>query len=448
MWCDNGNVNSSNFPNFGGNYDNGDNAGLFNVNFNNSATNTSSNVGSRTSIITLQPRKQTERKSPGPCPSAKNQETPGPAPVPPKGRGKGTHTNWRALQMKRIRHIDGIELYDIIRSRENVVRAVKAACRDHAKDPAVIRIREDPGPYVEAVCGILDGQTFHYSRFKRKRIFERGKWRELCYTRTFPDRIVQHAVMQVVAPILLGTCTRDTYAAMEGRGLHAGSMRLRRALREDPHGTRFCLKIDVHHYFPSIDRRILFDLVRRKIRCPRTLSIIETMIFGCPGSGLPIGLYSSQIFSTYYLSKFDHYCKERLGLSHYFRYMDDIVVMGYSKWYLRNVLRFMRSELERYGLAVKANWQVFPTDSRGVDFLGFVHRHTHTRVRKRNKVAYRRACNHIVGNIRRHRPVTSGMIASVISYESFVGWADAKRLVTLYSGRVDTALEFGAEALK
>lgn len=350
--------------------------------------------------------------------------------------------------MKRIREIDGIELYDIIRSRDNVAKALKAACRDHARDPAVIRIRENPEPYIEAVCQILDEQTFHYSEFKRKTIFERGKWRDLCYTRTFPDRIVQHAVMQVVAPILLGMCTADTYAAMPGRGLHMANRAIRKALREDPEHTRYCLKIDVKSYFPSVDRGILFELIKRKIRCPRTLEILHRMIFDCPGEkGLLIGLYISQILSTFYLSRFDHYVKEVLGQRHYYRYMDDIVVLGSNKVVLRNVLRYIRRELGKLRLTVKGNWQVFPVDSRGIDFIGYVFRHSHTRVRKRNKIAYKRTCNRIVHCVVHSRPITPHMLASKVSYEGLLTWCDSRNLVKINDGRVYRAIEFGAEAV-
>lgn len=349
--------------------------------------------------------------------------------------------------MNRIRAIDGVELYDLIRDRDNVALAVKNACKDHAKSLTVIRIKENPEPYIEAVCGILDDESFHYSSFKRKTIFERGKWRELCYTRTFPDRIVQHAVMQIVAPILLGTCTADTYAAIPGKGLHQANLAIRKALRSDPEHTRYALKLDVKSYFPSVDRDILFWQIKRKIKCPRTLEILHTMIFDCPGDGLLIGLYLSQILSSFYLSSFDHYAKEVLGQRYYYRYMDDIVVLGGNKNVLRWVLHYMTLELGRLGLTVKGNHQIFPVDARGLDFVGFVFRHSHTRVRKRNKIAYKRSCGRIIRCIVHKEPITPHMLMSKQSYEGMMQWCDARNLVKIYDGRVFRAIEFGVEAI-
>lgn len=350
--------------------------------------------------------------------------------------------------MKRIKKIKGVALYDIIRSRENVELAVRNACHDHHRDPIVQKIKIDPEPYIEGALQILNDRTFHYSKFKHRTIWERGKKRELCYTRTFPDRILQHAVMQVVSPILLGTCTRDTYAAREGMGIHHGSMQVRKAMKADPHGTRYCLKMDVRHYFDSIDRKILFEKVKRKIKCGRTLDILEEMIFGCPGEmGLPIGLYSSQIFSTFYLSDLDHYVKERLGATYYYRYMDDLVLLFGSKHYLRVARTFIERRLSSMALTLKGNWQIFPVNSRGVDFLGFVMRHRGTRLRKRVKIALIRSTNVIVNSIRHGETVTPRMLASMRSYIGMAGWCDTKRLIERHYGRAVRAMEFGPEAI-
>lgn len=350
--------------------------------------------------------------------------------------------------VKRISQIDGVALYDIIRSEENIAEAIKDACRDHAKDPAVINIRENPDKYLRVVKDILDAESYHPSGFKKRRIFERGKWRELCYTRTFPDRIIQHCALRVIAPILLGTCIRDSYAAIKGRGLHAGSVQLSKDLKNNKDHTKYCLKIDVKKYFPSVRRDILMGMIRRKIKCGRTLNLLSTIIFDCPGEdGLPIGMYPSQIFSAFYLCEFDRYCKQTLGLRFYYRYMDDIVVLG-SKVILRNALRFMRRKLAVYGLTVKDNWQIFPVDARGIDFMGFVFRHTHTRIRKRNKIKYIRSCNHIIRNLRHKRGITSHMFASKISYEGMLSWCDSGHLLKVHGLRVYRALEFGLEAIE
>lgn len=348
--------------------------------------------------------------------------------------------------MKRIRRINGIELYDLIRSRDNVSLAVRNACRNHPHDPQVKKIREDPEPYIDAVCDILDNEEFHYSKFKRKSIWERGKHRDLCYTRCFPDRITQHAVMQVVAPILLKCCTADTWAAQEGRGIHHAEAHQRRMLEADPEGTKYCLKCDVRKYFNNIKRQILWRLIKRKIKCPRTLEILHRLVFDQPdGDGALIGMYISQIFAVFYLHPILHWLKERLGLRHIIVYMDDIQVWASTKIVLHNVRRLLENKLTELGLNLKGNWQVFPNDSRGSDFLGFVTFHTYARIRKRIKISYRRVAKRIVAKINHRVPITGHDIRSLQSYEGTMGWCNAKNLVKTHSGRVELAVNFGSD---
>lgn len=349
--------------------------------------------------------------------------------------------------MKRIGQIHGVKLYDIIRSEENIRQAVKAACKDHHKDPAVQQMKADPAPYIAIVKDILDRGDFHYGRFRQKRIFERGKWRDLAYTRTFPDRVVQHAVMQVVGPILLGTCTADTYAAREGMGIHKASVEVRKALRHDPEGTEWCLKMDVHHYFQSVDRDKLFAMIKRKIKCRRTLDLLHTMIYDCPWMGLLIGLYISQILSSFYLSQFDHWVKEKLRIKWYFRYADDLVMLFRGRMLAHQVATAVRAKLAEYGLKLNRKWQVFRTETRGLDFLGFVMRHLYAKLRKRVKLAYIKTCNAVVRSVRRSEGVTSHMLASLESRQSMAEWCDSNHLIRAHTDRAMLALEVGPEAI-
>lgn len=350
--------------------------------------------------------------------------------------------------VKRIGRIDGVKLYDIIKSRDNVIQAVKEACRDHARDPAVIRIRENPGKYADAVCDILERETYYPSGFRFKIIYERGKWRKLCYTRTFPDRIIHYAIFRVISPILLRGAVRDTYATIPGKGLHLGTTNVRRDLAGDSRGTRYVLKMDVHHYFDSVKRETLFKMLLRKLKCRQTLSILSVIIFQCPGDdGLPIGLYPSQILSAFYLFGLDHYCKESLGIRHYFRYMDDIVVMDSSKRMLWRYLGFIRRYMEGIGLSMKTNYALFPIEKRRLDFMGYVHNHSQIMIRKRSKISYIRVCNSIVRKLRRKEPITGHDFMSMNSYEGMLSWCDSAPLIEKYSGRVWNAIDFGVEAI-
>ena len=347
--------------------------------------------------------------------------------------------------MKRIRYLNGKELYDCICDMDNIRDALDDACRNHSHDPAVQRIKENPEPYVRAVKDILDNESFHYTGFKQRTIFERGKLRELCYTRTFPDRVIEHCVFNIIAPILHASVPTCEWAAIKGKGAHHCSAKLHNDLIHDWKGTRYCLKVDMHHFFDSIVRIILFNMIKKKIKCPRTLKILHTLIFDTPDDrGLKIGLYGSQILSVFYLSGLDHYLKEVLGLRYVYRYMDDIVVLSSSKIVLRSVLIHMRKYLkEELDLELKDNYAIFPVEKRRIDFVGYVLNHLTVMIRKKTKMKYIGQCHMMIRHVRRGIPITTHDTLSKRSYEGMFAWCTDRTPIEKYDGMVDTMITFG-----
>lgn len=96
------------------------------------------------------------------------------------------------------------------------------------------------------------------------------------------------------------------------------------------------------------------------------------------GIGVPIGNYLSQYFANLYLSELDHLCKEELKCKFYYRYADDIVILSHDKDFLHKVLIYIKLYVHTIGLKVKDNYQIYPVDSRGINFVGYVFYHTHT----------------------------------------------------------------------
>lgn len=147
--------------------------------------------------------------------------------------------------------------------------------------------------------------------------------------------------------------------------------------------------MDITKFYPSIDHNILKSIISRKIKDTKVLEILYEIIDsvnginGIYGKGVPIGNYLSQYFANLYLTGFDHWCKEELKCRYYYRYADDIVILGESKAHLRNVLVAIKLYLKHVlKLGVKGNYQIFPVESRGIDFVGYVFRHDYIRVRK------------------------------------------------------------------
>lgn len=154
--------------------------------------------------------------------------------------------------------------------------------------------------------------------------------------------------------------------------------------------------MDITKFYPSIDHNILKSIISRKIKDTKVLEILYEIIDsvnginGIYGKGVPIGNYLSQYFANLYLTGFDHWCKEELKCRYYYRYADDIVILGESKAHLRNVLVAIKLYLKHVlKLGVKGNYQIFPVESRGIDFVGYVFRHDYIRVRKGKEICER-----------------------------------------------------------
>lgn len=210
-----------------------------------------------------------------------------------------------------------------------------------------------------------------------------GKRREI-YKLPFRDRVVHWAIMQVLEPIWTPQFTADTHACIKGRGMHSLLRKLREDLRNDPEGTAYCLKLDIRKFYPSIDHEKMKAVVRRKIKDPEVLWLLDGIIDSAPG--VPIGNYISQYFANLYLSELDHLLKEVAGVRYYYRYADDMVLLAGNKPTLHGWLVLINDWLNvERRVDLKSNYQVFPVESRGIDFVGYVTFHTHCLARKKNK---------------------------------------------------------------
>lgn len=260
----------------------------------------------------------------------------------------------------------------------------------------------------------LLNKTFKTSPYAVFKIYE-PKEREVYRLPYFPDRIVHHAVMNQLEPILVASFTADTYSCIKGKGIHAAAKAVKKALRDVP-ATTYALKLDIRKFYPSISHSVLKHLLYRKIKDPDLLWLLEEIIDSAPG--VPIGNYLSQYFANFYLSYFDHWIKEDKKVKYYFRYADDLVIFSGDKAQLHSLFAEIKDYLhEKLRLQIKGNYQIFPVDARSVDFVGYRFYHTHTLLRKSIKQNFARM-------LARH--------PNPASIASYWGWAlhcDSKHLI-------------------
>lgn len=183
----------------------------------------------------------------------------------------------------------------------------------------------------------------------------------------FKDRLVQHALVNVIGPIFDATLLPGTFACRTGMGTHAAVNHVQSALRRT--GATHFLKTDYSKYFFSIDRAVLHGLIERKISCPRTLRLIAAMV-PRTGHGLPIGSLTSQLFANVYGGQVDRFVHTTLGAKHWTRYMDDLVVLSSNPYELRHWLEDIEAfSQQTMGLRL-SRWNVSPVTA-GINFCGY-----------------------------------------------------------------------------
>lgn len=302
--------------------------------------------------------------------------------------------------MKRLNN-----LFSQIVSIENLMKADEKAQKRKLKQYGVSLHNKNKEENIMKLHNLLISQNYKTSQYDIFKVFE-PKERDVYRLPYFPDRICHHAIMNVLEPVFVAVFTADSYSCIKGRGIHKASFNLRKALKKE-NETTYCLKLDIKKFYPNVNHDILKILLRRKFKDADLLWLLDEIIESAPG--LPIGNYLSQYLANFYLTYFDHWIKEKLRIKYYFRYADDMVILHHDKNYLHQVLKdieiYFKNNLK---LQIKNNWQVFPVEKRGIDFVGYKHYHSHIMLRKSIK---KRFAKMIKSKLKK---------ASVASY---MGWA-------------------------
>ena len=304
----------------------------------------------------------------------------------------------------------------------NVLRATNNTIRGKKTRHDVQRMMEQVG-YIETmqnVWELLSTEQFTPSEYTEKTIND-GKERHLKIAPLVPDRIVHHCLVDVLEEHLQRLFIANTYACVRGRGIHKCLQDLNRALQRNKRGTRYCLKIDIRHYYDNIDHEVLKRIIAKSVGDKRLLRLIYLIIDSTEGKGIPIGFLTSQYFANWYLTPFDHWIKEVMRVRYYYRYMDDIVVLGRTKTELHELLEAMRRYLgEELRLEIKPNHQVFPVDARSIDFVGYKSNHYNVLVRASILKRYWRKLNKLQRKSKQRGGITFEQ--AVHELASHYGW--------------------------
>ena len=317
------------------------------------------------------------------------------------------------------------KIYDI----ENIKTAILKASQGKREQRRVAKVLSNIDEYAHEIQDRLKSKRFKPSEPIVKIIQDNssGKVRTIYKPNFYPDQIIHWSLMLQIEPILMKGMYQYSCGSIPKRGATYGQKAVRKWLDTDYRSTKYCLKMDVRKFYPSIDNNILKSMFRRKIKDADCLWLIDTIIDS--NEGQPIGFYTSQWFANFFLEGLDHFIKEKLGVKYYVRYVDDLVILGSNKRRLHQVRKEIDAYLKGIKLQVKGNWQVFPIKSRDIDFLGLRFYRHRTTLRKRNALRIHRRARKI-----RKKGVLNNKDASAII--SYWGWLKRTDSYNFYHDKI------------
>lgn len=305
-------------------------------------------------------------------------------------------------------------LWEKVIPKENFELAEKMARRGKSSRRDVQKFGENREENLEAVRRLVIEKRFHTSPYRSKVIYE-PKERVIYMLPYAPDRIVQHALMNVLVPVMEKLFISDSYACVAGRGQMRASQRTMVAVRRN----RYCLKCDIHHFYPSINQSILSGMYHRKFKDNDLLELMDDIIYSFPGGkNCPIGNYTSQWNGNFYLTPLDHFCKQELGIRDYIRYCDDFLLFSDDKAYLHDCRKRIEDFIWRELELTYSKADVFSV-RQGIDFCGYRHFDNYILVRKSTARKQMRKLRLLPGMLR-DGALTKDRMRSTI--DSISGW--------------------------
>lgn len=270
---------------------------------------------------------------------------------------------------------------------DNLMRAFGRAARGKTRRPDVQAFAARLLPELHELRAELLEGSVALGRVHRFSI--RDPKPRLISAPAFRERVVHHALMAVMGPILDRSLVDDSFACRPGKGSHAAVRRAQAHARRSP----FFVKVDVRRYFDSILHATLLVQLERRFKDPGVLDLCARILAahrGTEGRGLPIGALTSQHFANLYLSPADRFLLEDARVPGMVRYMDDVVWWCRSAAEGRATLEAYRARVAGLGLELHPHAYVQRT-SAGLAFLGVRVFADHLRLSRRRRVRFRRA---------------------------------------------------------
>lgn len=330
-------------------------------------------------------------------------------------------------------------MYDRLTSWDNLLLAYRKASKGKRGHGAVAAFEYRLEDNLLALQDELQAQSYRPGRYASFTIHEPK--RRLISAAPFRDRVVHHALCNLIEPIFERSFIPDSYANRAGKGTHRALGRCQDFARR----YAYCLPCDIEQYFPAIDHAVLRRLLARQVRDERTRWLIDQilasgegvlseqyeqrwfrgddLLAACRPRGLPIGNLTSQFWANCYLNPFDHFVKQELRCPAYLRYVDDFLLFADDKQTLWAWKAALERRLARLRLTIHPGAHPRPV-VEGIPFLGFVTYPDHRRLKRRKGIYYRRRLRRLATAYRAGEVPLDAVQASVRGWINHVRYAN------------------------
>lgn len=345
-------------------------------------------------------------------------------------------------------------LYNKMLDRRFIRGVILAAAKDRNSRADVAPVLADLDGYVERAYELVATDSFVPSKPKEREIYDESsqKYRKIKMVPFWPDGVIQWMLVTAMKPVLMRGMYHWSCASIPDRGNKRVQRRIRGILRDDHKGTKYAAELDVAQYYPSISIKRLIWMLARKIKDKRFLKIVYSILESC-GGGLAIGYYICQWLANYYLESLDHYIMTLPGVKYMTRHMDNITLFGPNKKLLHNARKLIAEFMQRLGLTMKSNWQVYRTEftpavakkhsmldakqqrlrkPRMVSAVGFRFSRTHITMRKRNFLRFTRQCRRVKKRLDLGKPIAFKQAAGLLSRMGQLKHCDSQKVRVKY----------------
>jgi len=333
-------------------------------------------------------------------------------------------------------------IYGKICSLENLFLAFKKAKKSKSKKFYVLEFEKDIKENLLILQEQLIEQTYQPKPLKGF-IIRDPKTRKI-HASAFVDRIVHHAIVNILEPIFEKVFIFDSYASRKNKGTHKAVERIKEFMRKVSTNGQlvkdalnnnmvqgYILKADIKHYFEEVNHEILMDIIKRKTPDEKAILLIKRILDNFEGKerckGMPLGNLTSQFFANVYLNELDYFIKHKLRAKYYIRYVDDFVILHKS----RKRLEYFKKKIIEF-LDEKLKIELHPEKSKilplrnGITFLGYRVFYRYTLLTKRN----------IKNIMKKLLFFNKNLLETEDFYNSFVGWEGYAKWANSYKLRM------------